>query len=262
METIRASLQNKMTYTSSIMLFANKKAAFSMLFWAVIALLFLWFGFASTRIFMFTKKAEVLIEQIEPYRQVGSGKPSILFLGDSMAYGTGSSLSETTIAGLIGQKLPEATISNKAKNGTKTRILSRDIKADIDKRYDIIIGANDVMHPEVSLKESKEHLDKIYRIASDNAENVIAITTGDFKHTSFFLYPLDLYFGSRSETLRNYAQEVSSRYKNVYYIDAFSGTNKPEWPSALESEDHLHLSDIGARYWVKKIFHNTNDLKF
>lgn len=246
------------------MAFVIKKILFPV-FWVVIALLFLWFAIASTRSFIFTKKAEVLIERVNPYQQVGDNKPSILILGDSMAYGTGSSSSEATIAGLIGQELPTATINNKAKNGTKTRTLLESVETDIDKRYDIIVvivGANDVIHPEVNLKNSKENLAKIYRITSANSENVVAITTGDFRHTSFFLFPLNLYFGNRSETLREYALEIASDYKNIRYIDAFSDENKPMWPDALESEDHLHLSDIGARYWVQEIFQNTNSLKF
>lgn len=235
------------------------------IFWVIVVISFLWSAFASTRVFIFTKKAEVLIERVDPYQQIGKNKPSILILGDSMAYGTGSSSSETTISGLLGQALPDATIINKAKNGTKTRTLLRSIETAIDKHYDVIfviVGANDIIHPEVNLQESKEHLDKIYRIASNNAENVVAITTGDFKHTSFFLYPLNLYFGYRSEVLHQHTIDISSKYKNITYIDAFSEENRPEWPAALESEDRLHLSDIGAKYWVQKIFQNTNRLKF
>lgn len=233
--------------------------------WLLVYITLIWLAVASTRIFIFTKRAEKLINQVVPYEQAGNGSLDILVVGDSIAYGTGSSSAETTIAGLIGAKFPQANITNKAKNGTKTKTLANRISGDIDRNYRIVIiivGANDIIHPEVNLGESEQYLGRIYAEASEKADNVIAITTGDFKHISFFLYPLNYYFGDRSRSLSESALWQSAKYNNVHYVDTFTDKNSPGRPQALEAADHLHLSDLGSHYWVQEILSATNNLEF
>jgi lysophospholipase L1-like esterase len=224
-----------------------------------------WLLAASMRIFFATRNTEKLIVQIQPYRQAGTGQKSILFIGDSFAYGTGASSSDNTMAGLVGNHFPGFTIVNKARNGTKTEDLANRIVKDVDRRYDLIfvmVGANDVIHPEVNLGDSQRHLARIYARAADNADHVIAVTSGDFKDVSFFLPPLNHYFGYRSERLNDVAQYEASRFSDVRYIDGLAENSKPEEPGAFESEDRLHLNDIGTHYWFQRILEKTGGLAF
>lgn len=231
----------------------------------LLAIFAIWLIFASARMFIFAKTAGKLINQLEPYNQVGTGSEDILFIGDSFAYGTGASSSENTIAGLFGKHFPEATITNKAKNGAKTSDLAMRISSDIDRHYDIIVvivGANDIIHPEVNLAATQCNLADIYNYAASRADNVIAITTGDFRDVSFFLTPLNYYFGHRSDKVGELAKKEASRFKNVTYVDGYDKSSKPYGPKALESADHLHLNDLGMYYWFQRILEKTNGLKF
>lgn len=233
--------------------------------WTLLFLFLFWLTIASAKIFVFTKKAENLINHITPYEQIGNGKPDILVLGDSIAFGTGSSSPDSTIAGFIGQRLPQAKITNKSKNGTKTKTLLNRLETDIDRYYDVIIiivGANDIMHPEVNLSHSKQNLYELYKFSTTKAGNVVIITTTNFDDVTFFTYPINYYFGQRSQTLAQYAFKESLKYPNIHYINTISDENSPNLPQALEADDHLHLNDLGAYYWTQKIFLSTNNLEF
>ena len=161
----------------------------------VLTILLIWLSLSSVRIYIFTKNAERLISQLEPYQQKGTYDGSkILFIGDSFGYGTGASNNSATLAGLMGSYLPDSRIVNKAKNGTKSLDLSKRINMDIDNRYDIIVvvvGANDIIHPEVNLSSVRDSYNLIYKTASLKSKHVIAVTSSDFKDVSFFSWPLN-----------------------------------------------------------------------
>lgn len=230
--------------------------------YAFLAIATIWLAVATTRIFIFTQHGKKLIELVDLYQQIGDEKKSVLFIGDSFAYGTGASSSESTLAGRFGLYLPELTIVNKAANGTKSADLAHRIDADIDRRHDIIvviIGANDIIHPEVNISKSRKYFHTIYAKASANADKVIAITTGDFRDVSFFLWPLNYYFGHRSAEINRIAYEESSAFENVVFIDAFEGA--PVNPKAFESEDRLHPNDLGVDYWFRTILKKTDNLQ-
>lgn len=241
------------------------KTALRIVRYLALVFLSLWLVIASIRVFIFTKNAEQLIRQVNPYQQQGDDTKSILFIGDSFAYGTGATTAEATLAGLVGAYLPDAKIVNKAKNGTKSADLASRLDADIDKRYHIIIvivGANDILHPEVNLSSTRQAYKNIYETAAKNSDYVIAITSGNFKDVSFFLWPLNHYFGSRSQTINKIARGEAAQYPNITYIDAFDQSIYPSDPKLFESEDRLHPNDLGTHYWFKKIMAKTNNLKF
>ena len=231
----------------------------------VLAILLLWLAIASTRIYVFTKNTEKLINHLEPYQQKGDRVTSILFVGDSFGYGTGAGSASSTLAGLMGRHMPSADIVNKSKNGTKSIDLANRINSDVDRNYDVIVvvvGANDILHPEVNVSSSRQFYKTIYDTVSRRANNVIAITTVDFKDISFFLWPLNYYFSERSSRINQIAKDEASKYSNITYIDAFDQRLYPSDPKIFESEDRLHPNDLGTHYWFHKILEKTNGLTF
>lgn len=228
--------------------------------WVFVAVLLGWLMIAGGRVYIFTRRAEVLINQIEPYQQTGSGSHHILFIGDSFAYGTGASSPETSLAGLFGQHFPDATVVNKGRNGTKSHDLAARLKHDIDRHYDlivVIVGSNDIIHPEVQLPSTRRYYADIYAKAANSADKVVAITAGDFRDVTFFWSPLNHYFGARSDYINQLAEQEANKHNNITYIDAADDNTML---GALESEDHLHPSDLGNHYWFQKILHDTSDL--
>lgn len=225
----------------------------------------IWLLIASIRAYYFTRTAEKLINQVEPYQQEGTSSERILFIGDSFAYGTGASSSASSLAGLVGEYRPEATVVNKAKNGTKSEDLAKRIESDIDTNYDIIVaivGSNDIIHPEVDLSKIDGNFAKIYNKASSNAKKVITLTSGDFRQVSFFLSPLNHYFGYRSDEVDKIAKIEASKISNIVYINGFAKEYRPTDSKVLESSDHLHLNDQGYYYWFQRILEKTNNLTF
>lgn len=227
-----------------------------MVFLIILAsIIFLWITATIGRILVFSIRARKLIKQISPYQQKGIEKHSILIIGDSLAYGTGASSPATSLAGIIGGKFPRADLANKAVNGSTTKQLLDRINADIDAHYEvilIIIGANDIIRPYINLSKSSGNISKIYEAASKSADNVVALSTGNFYKLSFFPYPLNLYFGRRAKRLAHNAQREAKIHRNVNYIN-MATENYTLPASLLEAKDHLHLSDVGNKYWSDKI---------
>lgn len=219
---------------------------------AFLAIVLLWIVVSVVRFIVLNDRADEYIENTMPYTAEGDGV-DILVLGDSLAYGTGTTNPEQSVAGLIANYFENPNVENRAENGKKTDELAREI-TEITDTYDlilIIIGGNDILRPTVPLQKSGKNLETIYKVASEKADHVIAYTTGDLKHTTLFLPPLNYYYSSRSKTLRNIAQSVAEQYQNVTYVDMVAYNKDVPFTADMEAEDGLHLSDKGAGYWVQ-----------
>lgn len=221
-----------------------------------------WIAVFLLRLRYYSNKAGKVIERAERYEKEGDGL-RILVLGDSLAYGTGTTAPQKSVAGLLGQRFPSASLENRGRNGLRTNDLANEVK-DIDDHYDlifIIIGGNDAIRPWVDLKESSSNLKTIYGAASSHADHVVALTTGNLKYTSLFLWPSNLYFGYRSEFLRDQAKDIADDLENVTYIDMVARNETHQFDHLKEAEDRLHLSDDGAKYWFEAITDQTNNFE-
>lgn len=214
------------------------------------------------RIAVLARRGGVLIKQMSAYQQTGSTNGmKILILGDSLAYGTGASSPQTSLAGRIGKRFPDAHITNQGKNGMRTKGLAEEMKQLTD-HYDlivIVVGGNDLIHPWLDLDRAAKNLETIYKTASTHADQVISLTTGNLRHTSFFLWPLNHYFGKRSIYLRNQASNIADTLPNVTYIDLVKRNQSVPFGHLQEAPDHLHLSDDGTNYWYEAIADTTHN---
>lgn len=203
------------------------------------------------RFFVFSHRAGMLIQQAKPYERNVSSNKKMLVLGDSLAYGTGASRPENSIAGLVAAAYPDASVENRSRNGKRTHELATEIK-DIQGQYDVIlivIGGNDAMRPWINLDASGKNLQTIYSTASQHADKVIAFSTGNMRTTSFFQWPLNYFIGHRSVQLRDYALTAAKDLPNVHYMDMVAYNETVPFTGNDEAADHLHLNDNGTQYW-------------
>lgn len=222
---------------------------------SLIVLILLWLVAGFVRIKIFGRRANTLIQNTKPFERKGNTSQKILILGDSLAFGTGTSSPDKSVAGLVASRFPDATVINKAVNGKRTAQLATEVQ-NINENYDfilIIIGGNDILRPWLNLHTSAQNLQAIYSTASKHSSKVVALTTGDLKYTSFFLWPANYYFSARSVELRNSAKKIASSLPNVTYIDLVERNKHVKFDNLKESPDHLHLSDDGAKYWFEAI---------
>ena len=230
----------------------------------VLGIVILWILVSLIRLRVLSSRAGEIITDTTPFSQEGPG-PRVLVLGDSLAYGTGTSSPEKSVPGLVSLAYSkDANVENRAQNGKRSKQLAEEVET-IHHDYElilIIIGGNDVIRPNVSLRSTKQNLQKIYATASKHADQVIALSTGDLQYTSFFLPPLNYYFSARSETVRDFAQAAADQYDNVTYVDLVAYNQTQTFTPAMEAPDKLHLSDNGARYWLEAIKKSTNNFRF
>lgn len=207
------------------------------------------------RIRIFSGRASNLIRSAVPLERKGTNQQKVLVLGDSLGYGTGTTSSEKSVAGLVANHYPGAEVTNKSVNGKRTKELAEEVKQ-LEGHYDlilVIIGGNDVLRPWINLDESNRNLETIYQATSEHSQKVIALTTGNFRYTTFFLWPLNLYYEKRSVVLRDYALAAAAKYPNVTYVNIVEWNKKMPFDHLKEAPDHLHLSDDGASYWYQAI---------
>ncbi len=220
-----------------------------------LAVVLAWTAASLVRVRIFSSRAGNLIRATVPFERQGTNEQKVLVLGDSLAYGTGTSAPEKSVAGLVAAHYPGATVTNKSVNGKRTKELAEEVKQ-LEGKYDlilVIIGGNDVLRPWVDLDESNKNLETIYEAASGHSEQVIALTTGNFRYTTFFLWPLNLYYEQRSITLRDHALATASKFPNVTYVNIVEWNKQQPFDHLKEAPDHLHLSDDGANYWYQAI---------
>lgn len=230
----------------------------------VLAIVLLWFLLTFVWIYYHYRQALVLIESTEPFERSGkSGQ--ILVLGDSIAYGTGTTSPANSLAGKFAANFPDHSVTNLAKNGKTTTELAAEVQNLGDEKYDlilIVIGGNDIMHVSNDLDQTAKNLQTIYGYASAHSDNTVAISTGNFKYTSLFPWPLPIILSNRSVTVRDSAAEAASAHNNVHYIDMVEYNERESFTHVQEAPDRLHLSDEGVEYWMSAVKQATDNLNF
>ena len=187
-------------------------------------------------------------------RHINSDK-SILILGDSLAYGVGTSSPENSFAGQMGVIYPDHNIINKAVIGDATRQLADSILGKMDRQYDatfIFTGGNDIARYGIDLQASAANLVKIIEVAAENSNQVYVLTTTDFANVSIIPWFLAGFYSNRSDIIRRASQEIADRYGNVDYVDVFN--LDADTYKTMEASDGFHLNDEGIRQLLNVVF--------
>lgn len=221
----------------------------------IVILSYLIYSFLTT--FYFLNKTTNLIDKTKPFNQnIENPDQKILVVGDSIAYGVGTTKSEKSISGRLGEKFPNSKITTRAENGLTTSELLEDkekyFRGDFDKTV-IIIGANDIIWWK-NLEKTTSNIKKIIKEAENNKSKTYFYTSGKIGEAPVIPWYLKPIYNKRSLTIRNKAKRISKEHKNTEYIDLISdGKDIFSGKKKYYAKDLLHLSDKGYKLWFERL---------
>lgn len=223
----------------------------------LLALLVVYFGYPLYRATRISKQIESRTTAYEQRRADPSMR--ILVAGDSTGVGTGAERSEDSIAGRIGNDIPEADITNISENGLMLAGLRKHLTELPDEvRYDLIllqIGANDVVGIG-SLAYVEQELQTVLDEAEAHADQIIVMTAGNIGLSPVFRWPSSRYISHRTRIVREIFLQEASERSSVTYIDLYKpageevfNTDVPRYYAA----DRFHPSGEGYGVWYGSV---------
>lgn len=224
-----------------------------------VCVLLLWTLVSSVRIFSAIRTAKSIVLETIPYRTIAeTGRPRMLVLGDSTAYGVGARDVSLTTAGRVSKHFG-MTVENNSVSGAITRGLKAQIERAKDVQYDLVliqIGANDVIYFK-SLDEAKRSLEENLNVLLKKTNRFVLLTSGNIGNAPVWLFPVDYLYERRTEYLRAHFKALVEE-KGGVYIDLY---NLPDPfqsdPERYYAPDGLHLSGDGYGIWAGYIIEAT-----
>jgi len=187
---------------------------------------------------------------------LGSGR-RILVVGDSTGVGIGSFDSRSTVAGRLAAAFPGTVIVNHARD----RAQSIDIPAQIEAssgHFDLTLifaGGDDVVRLssyESVLLAAEHTLD----VASARSDHVAVVPPADVGTAPVWVWPLDMLFSRRAETVRRAWQYAMRERSNVHLVDLRMPRDRDPFriaPRRYYSPDGIHPSADGYALWFAQI---------
>jgi lysophospholipase L1-like esterase len=183
-------------------------------------------------------------------------RPSLrlLIVGDSTAVGTGASVPEASVAGLLGQHFPGLQIENRARDGATFADLMTQL--DGDARVDVVLvmaGGNDVVRLR-RLKAVRGDVDRVTSRARQRADLVVLMPAGNVGNAPLVLAPVSWLMTWRSRQMQTFASEAALRHGAVL-VSLFRERSDDPFVQrpALNATDGLHPSDAGYRVWFGEL---------
>lgn len=178
----------------------------------------------------------------------------LLIVGDSTAVGTGASVPEASVAGLLGQHFPGLQIENRARDGATFPALMTQL--DGDERFDMVLvmaGGNDVVRLR-RLAALQGDVDRVANRARQRADLVVLMPAGNVGNAPFFVAPVSWLMTWRSRRLQAFASDAASRHGAVV-VNLFRESSDDPFVQrpALNATDGLHPSDAGYRVWFGEL---------
>lgn len=175
-----------------------------------------------------------LVEEPEAY---------IRFEGESSARGVGAH-PEESIAGLMGQRFPTASIRNSAQNGMTLRSLIEQLEAESPDPCHlmiIFIGTNDIfqMNP---LDQLEDDIDILLDIAHELAPTVILGQGGDVGYApAFRVYPpISELMSERTQAVQDVFRAAATRH-GTHFLELLQWSRSPDYLSVID--DLFHPDD-------------------
>lgn len=224
----------------------------------------------SARVYLLIKKSAALIESIKPFSRAAKGSSDtpgqsmrILVVGDSTAYGTGTTDVNFSTAGRLAALYPNAEVVNLAINGLKIQgLLNIFDKLPVNEHFDIVliqIGANDIIRL-TPMTDIASGIKKVLDRAEQFGGKVVVLHSGNVGDAPFWPWYVGAVLASRSYEVQGiYKNEVALRDENkVRYADIIAAPADKilkNDPDTYYSADKLHLNEAGYGIWfdvVKK----------
>lgn len=204
--------------------------------------------------FYVSQHTKSLVNNTEIFQKPYGTGGQILILGDSLAYGVGTSSPEKSFAGLISDRYPDYKIINNSEIGIKLDNFHEKVKQEvIDSSYDqiyLIIGGNDLLRYQTDLNSSIESLELTINFLANKSDHIFLITPADFDQVSAVPDFIDKFFSERSVKLHNASKLISEQYNQVTYINVFDIDYAQ---LDYQADDGFHLNDKGIKALVSQI---------
>lgn len=214
------------------------------LWWIILLVVVCWVLFVAARSLFLLRQSKLLSQQAVAYRQTGEPHgPNFLIAGDSTGAGVGAQGPQYSVAGRLGQDIPQAHIENISISGLTLHEVYVRLES-TDKRYDLLllqVGANDVVG---FTPLSRVHTDaqELLALAKTKAGTVVWMSSGDVGLSPLFPWPLSELWRYRSRVVRGIFLEEASR-ASVTYVDLYRS-----------KEDEPFLKDV-PKYFARDQFH-------
>lgn len=190
------------------------------------------------------------------HAHAGAGR-RFLVVGDSTGVGIGSVDSRSTVAGRLAAAFPGTVIVNHACNGARSIDIPAQIEASAG-HFDLILvfaGGNDVIRLssyEAVLLAAEYALD----VASSRSQHVAVVPPANLGTAPVWVWPLDVLFSRRAETVRRAWQYAMRERTNVHLVDLQMPRDRDPFriaPRRYYSPDGLHPSADGYALWFAQI---------
>lgn len=197
-------------------------------------------------------ESAALVQRSEPLqREPETPRLRMLVVGDSTAVGTGASVPERSLAGLIASGHPRLSIENRARDGAKFAEVA-DVQLAGETRHDIVLvlaGGNDVIRLR-PLDRLREDIDRVALRAKARGELVVLMPAGNVGNAPFFFAPLSWWMTRRAREMHTMVQQAATRH-GVVYVRLFEEREQDPFVRnpALNASDGLHPSDAGYAAW-------------
>jgi lysophospholipase L1-like esterase len=206
-------------------------------------------AYQAVRVGSLLKKSVVLITSMKPYsRTIEEPSKTIVFLGDSTAYGTGSNTPEESTAGRFGALYPDATIRNYGVNGQKIHELVETLDTIDFSDADLIviqIGANDIVRL-TPVESIEKDLAILLSRTTKVTKNIILLHGGNVGLAPIFPFPIDKYYSYKTRMVRKIYLNAEEFF-GIQYIDLYR-----------DKESDIFLTDIN-RYYANDVFHPSGE---
>lgn len=226
---------------------------------AAIIMTCVYLGYEAIRIHHLAKNGAAMSLSTEKFERRQDGESNILILGDSLAYGVGASVPETSFAGKLAEHYRDYSITNKAEIGETVGSLKETIDQKINDEYEIIfiiVGGNDIMKMHINIFSSADNIKPIVDKASRHSARVVQITTGNFNYVSLNPWILKSVFNARANLIRQSALKLESDYPDFSYIDFYATPMREEEYKMYEASDGYHLNDAGVNRLIATTLEN------
>lgn len=180
-------------------------------------------------------------------------KKEILVLGDSLAFGVGVAKPEDSFAGILAERFDKKSVENNAEIGETIGSLQKTLDKKLIGHYEqvyIIVGGNDIMRMHINIFSSKRSLRTLVTNASQHADQVFLVTTGDFSNVSLSPWLLRSAYGMRANMIREVALDLEDELDNFDYVDFYAARIKRDDYKQLEAADGYHLNEHGIERLV------------
>ena len=180
-----------------------------------------------------------------------------LIVGDSTGVGFGSIDSRSTVPGRLAAAFPGTVIVNHARDGAQSSDLPAQIEASTG-HFDLILilaGGHDVTRFssfQTVLLAAEHTLD----VASSRADNVAVVPPADVGTAPVWVWPLDILFSRRAETVRRAWQYAMRERARVHLVDLRMPRERDPFrlaPRRYYSPDGMHPSADGYALWFAQI---------